>query len=343
MKKIISTILYIFLFPFALFPQVILTDVNIPSLSDIETEVSIDPTGILPGDVGPNQKWTFTNLVLKDSMSDNWINPAITPYFNTFPLSNICLLDTCYNYYINKDTSIELIGLVSNNTVIKYTNPYTILTFPFTYNSAYSDSFAASVNIDSGFIYQTGYVTGIGDAYGVLTLPIGTFNNALRIKHIITTVDSSTTYQISLKTVDTIYEWYVPGKKYYVFKIINSSSSLPGYGSWNTTTAYYNPGSISTNVEVLSNKLPLDFKLNQNFPNPFNPTTNISYQITGSVNVKLIVYNVLGKEIRTLVNKRQDAGIYQVEFNAADLPSGEYFYRLEAGNYSESKKLIIMK
>jgi hypothetical protein len=343
MKKVISIFVYIFLLPFAIFSQVILTDANIPSISDLETEVSIDPTGCSPGDPGPDQKWTFTNFALRDSMKDNWINPQATPYFSTFPLSNVCLLDTCYNYYVKDDTSIELIGLVTSNTVIKYTNPYTILTFPFTYNSAFSDSFAASVSIDSGFINQTGYVAVTGDAYGVLTLPIGTFNNALRIKYIITTIDSSTTYQLSLKTVNTIYEWYIPGKKYYIFKIMNTSSTVPGYGSWNTTTAFYNPGSISTDVAGSFNKLPLEFNLNQNFPNPFNPATIISYQLGERVNVKLIVYDILGKEIKTLVSKIQDPGNYQVEFNAANLPSGEYFYRLEAGNFSESKKLVIIK
>ena len=343
MKKITSYFVIIFFPSLTIFSQVTLTDLNAPSISNPETEVSINPNGISPGDAGPNQKWNFTNFVIKDSSTDKWIDPEITPYFNSFPLSNLCLLDTCYNYYIKNSTSIELVGVVSHNTVITYTNPETILNFPFTYNSTMSDSFAASVQLDSNIIYRTGKVTVKGDAYGVLTLPIGTFNNALRLKHIIDIKDSSTAYQLALNTEYTIYEWYVPGKKFYVFKIINSSISIPGYGNLNTTTAFYNPGSMLTSVALSNNNLPVDYKLNQNFPNPFNPSTNISYQLPGSTNVKLIVYNILGEEIKVMVNEKQDAGVYQIKFDGTNLPSGEYFYRLEAGNFIETKKLVLLK
>jgi len=89
--------------------------------------------------------------------------------------------------------------------------------------------------------------------------------------------------------------------------------------------------------------IPASFTLYQNYPNPFNPTTTITYDIPMRANVKLIVYNVLGQEVAILVNELQEAGRYNVKFDASGLPSGVYFYKLEAGKYVEIKKMILMK
>jgi hypothetical protein len=92
-----------------------------------------------------------------------------------------------------------------------------------------------------------------------------------------------------------------------------------------------------------SSHLPENFLLAQNFPNPFNPTTTINYQIPEFSFVSLKVYDVLGSEIRTLVNEEKQSGIYNVEFDATKLTSGIYFYRLQAGDYVATKKMVLMK
>jgi hypothetical protein len=89
--------------------------------------------------------------------------------------------------------------------------------------------------------------------------------------------------------------------------------------------------------------IPTNFALYQNYPNPFNPATTITYDLPVKSNVKLIVYNILGQEVATLVNGEQEAGRYNVKFDASGLPSGVYFYKLEAGKYVEIKKMILMK
>ncbi|UCH64955.1 MAG: T9SS type A sorting domain-containing protein, partial [Ignavibacterium sp.] len=86
------------------------------------------------------------------------------------------------------------------------------------------------------------------------------------------------------------------------------------------------------------------YKLYDAYPNPFNPTTSIKYELGSSQFVSLKVYDVLGNEIATLVNEEKATGIYEVRFNVSnDLTSGVYFYRLEAGSYSETKKMLLMK
>ncbi len=100
---------------------------------------------------------------------------------------------------------------------------------------------------------------------------------------------------------------------------------------------------ITVDVENIQAEIPTDFTLHQNYPNPFNPSTKIKFVIPKSSFVNLKVYNVLGKEAATLVNEERPAGNYEVDFNATDLPSGVYFYRLQAGDFIETKKMVLLR
>ncbi len=86
-----------------------------------------------------------------------------------------------------------------------------------------------------------------------------------------------------------------------------------------------------------------NYSLEQNYPNPFNPSTTIEFNLQEKSFVSLKVYDVLGKEVATLVNGVQEAGANEVTFNASDLASGMYIYKLEAGNFSSAKKMMLLK
>jgi hypothetical protein len=98
-----------------------------------------------------------------------------------------------------------------------------------------------------------------------------------------------------------------------------------------------------TGVEDKTNVLPKNFSLSQNYPNPFNPTTTIHYSVPKTSFVTIKVYDMLGKEIATLVNQEKSAGNYTVQFNGSNLSSGIYFYRMRSGNFVETKKLLLLK
>ena len=88
---------------------------------------------------------------------------------------------------------------------------------------------------------------------------------------------------------------------------------------------------------------PKEFSLSQNYPNPFNPSTVIKYQLPKTSQVTLKVYDLLGNEIGTLVNEEKPAGFYEIELNALRLSSGFYIYKITAGNYVQTRKMILLK
>ncbi len=157
------------------------------------------------------------------------------------------------------------------------------------------------------------------------------------IKHDVTQKDTGGTVQEFPEiTVDSynrmILHWI--GKKRYVTGIISES-----------------PGNPFTSVEDVGENYPQEFYLEQNYPNPFNPNTKIRYTIpaggkhnkTSQAYAVLKIYNILGSEIATLVNEEKQQGVYEVSWNASNLPSGVYFYRLQVGTLAQTKKMILLR
>jgi hypothetical protein len=214
-----------------------------------------------------------------------------------------------------------------------------------------SDNFATGFKINGDSVYETGTETALGDAYGIINLPFGTFINCLRIKHIINLYDTSLTYQQAFHTTYTIYEWYVPGKKFSVFKIIYINISIPPY-NFSFKNVFYNPASVPIGIKPVSKEVPSEFSLTQNYPNPFNPNTKIEFSIpflpllkgeVEGVKTTLRIYDLLGREVSTLVNEELKPGSYEVEWDASNYSGGVYFYSLTSGDFNETRKMILVK
>ncbi len=118
-----------------------------------------------------------------------------------------------------------------------------------------------------------------------------------------------------------------------------STSSKP---AWNFAPNFSVTVTAATDVKDNSAKN-VSYKLNQNYPNPFNPSTKISFSLAKSEHVTLTVYDMAGKEISKLVDEQRAAGEYAVSFNASNLPSGVYLYKLTAGSFSQIKKMVLTK
>ena len=106
---------------------------------------------------------------------------------------------------------------------------------------------------------------------------------------------------------------------------------------------YADGSQITTEITPVGNSVPEAYKLEQNYPNPFNPATTISFSIPKNGLVSLKVYDILGKEVATLVNTQLNSGQYNVNLNASNLGSGIYFYTLKAGDFVETKKMMLVK
>jgi hypothetical protein len=112
----------------------------------------------------------------------------------------------------------------------------------------------------------------------------------------------------------------------------------------------YGDTSMLTVINLLSSEIPLEFSLSQNYPNPFNPVTKIKFQVPKSPlsfgegqGVGLKIYNALGHEVQILVNESLQPGTYEVDWDASNFPSGVYFYELTSGDFTQTKKMVLLK
>jgi hypothetical protein len=128
-----------------------------------------------------------------------------------------------------------------------------------------------------------------------------------------------------------------------IFKDGSIKYAAFAYAGFGPVNVFYNSEQLITGIEPIGNTIPDKFELNQNYPNPFNPTTNIKFSIPNAGAVKLIVYDALGKQVKELVNGNYGAGSYIVDFDAASLATGVYFYRLETNGFTDIKKMMLIK
>ena len=157
-------------------------------------------------------------------------------------------------------------------------------------------------------------VTDVTGSYSISGLAPGAYN---------VTVDGIGLSTSTTQSVSTSYD--------------NNGNPVVGSASFSMNTV------TAVQLQPQSNAIPKSFVLNQNYPNPFNPSTTISFSIPQGSKVSLKVYNILGQEVATLVDDYKQAGEYRVQFDAGKLASGVYFYRLQASNFVQAKKLLLLK
>jgi len=181
----------------------------------------------------------------------------------------------------------------------------------FFYDIAYSYS------VDYGVTWSAAEI-----AYSVM----GEANYWPNIAEVETVADLATVHFMS-------YYDEIPGTN-----ILGENSVSPGIWKYNTVGFNFTPVSVENDGVVVDN-----FSLEQNYPNPFNPSTTIKYSVPDKGNVTIKVYDMLGAEVATLINVTQEAGSYEINFDASKLSSGMYIYRLNAGTVSLSKKMMLLK
>ncbi len=250
------------------------------------------------------------------------------------------------------DSLIKSLGFTSP----RFSGWYRIMNFQGTLNK--SDTllrFDTTITIDTiSFPIQFLFTT-TKKSSRTIYVPAGTFDCIpfdvrFRLNYLLAVPIFGTMPIPIIDITDTMYI----AKQKWIVKKIRYSSNVPATAA---VSALLPPGfpqfTILGNVKellamkatsVTNNEIfPARFLLEQNFPNPFNPSTVISYQLPADSFVSLKVYDINGREIAALVNEEQPAGKYSVQFSASNLAGGVYFYRLTAGNFSQTKKFIVLK
>ena len=297
------------------------------------------------------QSWTLPTITYTDTARMDNVLLSATPYASKFPrathaqravMSDGGSTSTYYQYFrITADSVISLGDALRIQGGGMDTVEYTIAThlsmlLPFTYGK--SSSYRDSIPIAPGsYIIQR--TTTVCDGFGTVTLPGGSFQ-ALRMKE---TSYSQTVYAGIPYSADTSvsFAWYT---KEGFFASVNPKDRNPSGSTISISgLSYITIITTPTGVDGQNMALPSTPLLAQNYPNPFNPSTSISYQLSAASVVTLKVYDVLGKEVATLVEGVRSAGTHTVRFDGSSLRSGVYFYRIQAGTFSDTKKFMLIK
>lgn len=321
-----------------------------------ETDTSQQGVSLIVGSAGANQIWDFSALKLQSTTSQtDFLSPGDTPYAANFPSANFVqkftfVIDTftSVNYQYRNITSGQFISLGEaisdsyNGTYID-TSYNDVAPLPLDYQNTWQ-----TVTNDTSEFYP-GYESitrdssdFIVDGWGTVKLPNGSFD-CLRLRENWYSVETILIYG-DPASVDTTfginYIWL--NKDNFV---VAQASSMDNETNPNFTQAsdFQRLASVVSIDKSPKPGVATNFRLEQNYPNPFNPQTTIRFDLTRTIAVTLDVYALNGRHIARLIDKVMGAGEHSVQFNAENLSSGTYIYRIQSGKFSAIKKMVLIK
>lgn len=326
-----------------------------------------------------NNRLYYAAITKSDSIKIFWNIPTgvvYNEYINTFVDADEGL-DLCWNNdlststsnyylfgsYITKSKSIKIFGITSSSDSLKQlTSLFAGMAKDYSSVSAQHDTITAVFSYYAGVNQHNRYIVSYNGGTSWL---FGLAGDS-------TTTSEAPDIAAGNGGVGIIYRYYTPTREgRFIWRPMAGTWSAPVkytdyepyynkpaieylgnkkfgvvYLSWHNPIergAYFDMNNMAVGVDDELAGLPSEFNLFQNYPNPFNPSTLIRYRIPTESNVSIKVYDALGNLITELVNEEQSAGSYRVEFNAEKLASGIYFYRIQAGSFVQTKKMILVR
>jgi hypothetical protein len=339
MRKFYTVILLITCAVFTLQAQPTLNHPgNTPQIGDQIFLQYVDHNGLAPGASGAGVSWDFGTLTNADLLMVEVVDPTLTPYSGDFPDADMAFstggIAFSYNTADNSGMYLLGFGADTGGVVILnvYTNYETMITYPFTYNSSFSDEYKGGFSSMGVQIRQSGTVTTTGDAYGTITLPTGTFNNVLRTKTERMQVDSMFLGAKFLQATvnnDILYNWYTANGTTPIFSLTTDESGTP-------TSANYGDEAtgLEEGQESISNM--------QVYPNPATDNLTVSFKNTSLSVVTISLVNQLGQSVLSVTNKYGQSGTRTEKLDISNIPSGIYYVQIGTGNKEVMTQKILI-
>ncbi|MCX6157692.1 MAG: T9SS type A sorting domain-containing protein [Ignavibacteriae bacterium] len=293
-------------------------------------------------------QWLFNTLSLPNSPSlllppNNATNVPINTTFDWSDVSGA-------TYYIFQLSKYPLF----DSLVVNDTTPLPFITLQ--YNTQYywrikSGNSCGTGNWSSVWTFQTSIIGPpappllICDTANVPLTPILDWNSLPSVMSYRVQVSTSPTFASTIiNTVVNVSQYTVPSgilnyNSHYYWRV--NATNVAGTGPWSTLCSFNTIA--QSGIINISSEVPTENKLYSNYPNPFNPTTKIKFAMPKAGDAKVIVYDLMGREIQTLVNERLQAGTYETTFDGSTLNSGVYFYKLATDGFTETKKMLMLK
>jgi len=349
--KYITTILL--LFSFTAFAQITITSDDISNMFALGNNYTIHQDSLVNtadiGVLGAGNTWDFSGLGSHLTVDLTSIDPATGFMNGEFPGADFCThsvstiggdVTDIWSYltlgadFDNMGSASTLSSLPGFTTIIKNDPPRRQAVLPYTYSNFWNQIYTQTIFVNGTPLSSSSIqLDAEVDAYGTLILPGGASFEALRVLETMTITTGGSSITSTGFTFIT--------KNGAQVNVTAVNPNPPNTGTISINGASWNT-SIVSSVEQIS-QLPEDYSLSQNFPNPFNPSTIVEYSIPSDSFVELKVYDVLGNEVATLVSEQQQAGVYRTDFNAANLPSGMYFARITANDFTQVVKMTLLK
>lgn len=307
---------------------------------------------------GGGHTWDFSSLSFTAPYNGTFVDPSAVPATDSFPTATHAVryalgTDTIWNFFRSVSTEYSFLGSVAHVNGIENINNRDIstpeITFPLDYNDTWT-IIKESADTSSPSVYTITYDTTTyeADAYGDAVYNSNSVPclRVVSIQHIAQVTYLNGTPFMTTTTVNEDVQYISAG-----FEVLMSVGRTSINGA---PFSYYGSGFgdfFNSPTDVVENDLetvPNEFMLSQNYPNPFNPTTEINFSLPTASHVKLTVFNLLGQETNVLVDQQLPAGSFTASWNGRNtsghsVASGIYFYRLETGTYTDTKKMMLLK
>jgi len=317
----------------------------------METDTSGSVT-VNVGSAGASQSWDFTGTIVRGNIETwDFLDPVNTPYSADFPNANIALRvssasysDTVYTFFRIDNSSFTEVGqvLFFQDTTMLEQKSVLVMPLPFTMGAHWISRDSSEFGVPGYKIVEIEIQDNTVDAWGNINVPSGQ-HECLRLRedgnYITNTyVNNILILSDTIRTVN--YTWMT--KEVIVAAQAESQANDTNPNFTNASTFSRNIQAQTSIEEPVSNT-PDKFRLYANYPNPFNSSTEIKFDLPQNSFINLSIYNVMGQKVDELVNRNLSAGSHRIRWNADRLPSGLYYYRLQAGTNHLVKKMILMK